>query len=110
MSVASIINPREGTILPQYLPNGIGHFFSTYPPLFVEEVRNSSGKHIGTRSRQGGVTYSDLISRIEALEQANQELKSTLQSMIRNNSSSVGYYSALSSPKEQRKTRKARRS
>jgi hypothetical protein len=110
MSVASIINPREGTILPQYLPNGMVRFFSTYPPFIIEEVKNNSGKLLGTRSRQEGLTYTELISRIEALEQANQELKSTLQSMIRNNSSSVGYYSALSSPKERRKTRKARRS
>lgn len=110
MSVASIIDPSRGTILPHILPHGIGHFFSTYPPNILEEVKNNSGKVIGTRSKYAGLTYSELISRIESLEQSNRELRAMIETPrnANNNARSEGWYSAKSSHSS-RKTRKTRR-
>ncbi len=107
MSASGLL--QNGRIAPYYLPNGMGHFFSTYPPNIVEQVKNASGKVTGIRSSYGGLTYSDLISRIDSLEQTVRELKTMIESQDKyNNTASEGWYSAKSSHSS-RKTRKARR-
>ena len=70
--------------IPQNIVNYIQHFFGEYPPIVVEEVKNNSGKVFGIKSWNSGLTYNQLVSRIDTLEKEHTEMKTQITNLSKN--------------------------
>lgn len=71
-------------MLPIEVVNNTRHFFQDYPAVAREEVKNNSGKVIGIKSWVPGLTYNQLVSRIETLEKEHTEMKSQIENLKMN--------------------------
>jgi hypothetical protein len=99
--------PQVITYHPSRYENNLTHFFSEYPPIAIQEfVDKKTGQAVGRKSWNTGLTYNQLVSRIEALEKEHEMMRSMIESLSKKTNQSVQTNNTRRNNRNTRNTRK----